>query len=209
MVGRICPLMQAHFLWLLLKRKAFLLRLNKGSNFLQSAFWVWIIKRFSLVRECNVFLQCCITLGPARQFSLQNVKLQTCSDTLGLLINGNPIDEQQSANTVPGLSFPRRFRKQIFERRSCARILKRARTESTTIVTSTILFSSSFWTFRGSRGYFHVKFLVVEKWEFLASIKLIFMQREFPANQINFRVTTGFRLAFWLASVVTLDWQWA
>ena len=46
-----------------------------------------------------------ITLGPARQFSLQNVKLQTRSDTLGLLINGNPIDEQQSANTVPGLSF--------------------------------------------------------------------------------------------------------
>ena len=32
---------------------------------------MWI----SLVRECNVFLQCCITLGPARQFSLQNVKL--------------------------------------------------------------------------------------------------------------------------------------
>ena len=30
-------------------------------------------KRFSIVRECNVFLQCCITLGPARQFSLQNV----------------------------------------------------------------------------------------------------------------------------------------
>ena len=36
---------------------------------------IWITKRFSLVRECNVFLQCCITLGPARQFSLQNVKL--------------------------------------------------------------------------------------------------------------------------------------
>ena len=63
--------MQAHFLWPLLKRKAFLLRLNKGSNFLQSAFWIWS-KGFSLVRECNVFLQCCITLGPARQFSLQN-----------------------------------------------------------------------------------------------------------------------------------------
>ena len=72
---RICPLMQAHFLWPLLKRNTFLLRLNKGSNFLQSAFWVWITKRFSLVRECNVFLQCCITLGPARQFSLQNFKL--------------------------------------------------------------------------------------------------------------------------------------
>ena len=54
--------------------KLFLLRLNKGSNFLQSAFWIWS-KRFSLVRECNVFLQCCITLGPARQFSLQNFKL--------------------------------------------------------------------------------------------------------------------------------------
>ena len=55
--------------------KLFSLRLNKGSNFLQSAFWIWS-KRFSLVRECNVFLQCCITLGPARlQFSLQNVKL--------------------------------------------------------------------------------------------------------------------------------------
>ena len=69
------PLMQAHFLWPLLTRKAFLLRLNKGSNFLQSAFWIWITKRFSLVRECDVFLQCYITLGPARQFSLQNVKL--------------------------------------------------------------------------------------------------------------------------------------
>ena len=67
--------MQAHFLRPLLKRKAFLLRLSKGSNFLQSALWIWITKRFSLVRECNVFLQCCITLGPARQFSLQNVKL--------------------------------------------------------------------------------------------------------------------------------------
>ena len=31
------------------------------------------------------------------------------------------------------------------------------------------------------------------------------MQLEFPANQINFRVTTGFRLAFSLASVATLD----
>ena len=76
LVGRICLLMQAHFLWPLLKRKAFLLRLNKVSNFLQSALSLWIwSKRFSLVRECNVFLQCCITLGPARQFSLQNVKL--------------------------------------------------------------------------------------------------------------------------------------
>ena len=51
LVGRICSLMQAQFLWPLLKRKAFLLRLNKGSNFLQSAFWIWITKRFSLVRE--------------------------------------------------------------------------------------------------------------------------------------------------------------
>ena len=54
LVGRICPLMQAQFLWPLLKRKAFLLRLNKGSNFLQSAFWIWITKRFSLVRELGV-----------------------------------------------------------------------------------------------------------------------------------------------------------
>ena len=46
--------MQAQFLWPLLKRKAFLLRLNKGSNFLQSAFWIWITKRFSLVRELGV-----------------------------------------------------------------------------------------------------------------------------------------------------------
>ena len=57
------------------KRKAFLLRLNKGSNFLQSVLWIWITKRFSLVRECTVILQCCITLSPARQFSFQNVKL--------------------------------------------------------------------------------------------------------------------------------------
>ena len=75
LVGRICPLMQAHFLWPLLKRNALLLRLNKGPNFLQSVFWIWITERFFLVRECNVFLQCCITLGPARQFSLRNVKL--------------------------------------------------------------------------------------------------------------------------------------
>ena len=74
LVGRICPPMQAHFVWPLLKRKPFLLRLNKGSNFLRSAFWIWC-KRFSWVRECHVFPQCCITLGPARQFSLQNVKL--------------------------------------------------------------------------------------------------------------------------------------
>ena len=46
---------------------SFLLRLNKGSNFVQSAFWSWITKRFSLVRECNVFLQCCITPVPVRQ----------------------------------------------------------------------------------------------------------------------------------------------
>ena len=36
---------------------------------------------------------------------LRSQDLQTRSDTLWLLINGNPIDEQQSANTVPGLSF--------------------------------------------------------------------------------------------------------
>ena len=50
LVDRICPLMQEHFLFL---------RLNKGLTFLQSAFSIWITKRFSLVRECNVFLQCC------------------------------------------------------------------------------------------------------------------------------------------------------
>ena len=38
-------------------------KLNKGFYFLQSAFWIWITKLFSLVRECNVFLQCCITLS--------------------------------------------------------------------------------------------------------------------------------------------------
>ena len=42
--------MQEHLLFL---------RLNKGLTFLQSAFSIWITKRFSLVRECNVFLQCC------------------------------------------------------------------------------------------------------------------------------------------------------
>ena len=57
LVGRICPLMQAHFLWPLL---------NKGSSFLQSVFWIGINKWFSLVRESYVFLQCRITLGPAR-----------------------------------------------------------------------------------------------------------------------------------------------
>ena len=59
LVGRICPLILAHFLWPLLKRKAFLLRLNKGSNFLQSAFWIWISKWFSLVRECKIIRMKC------------------------------------------------------------------------------------------------------------------------------------------------------
>ena len=68
--------LQAHFLWPVLKRKAFLLRLNTGSSFLQSAFWIWIAKRVSLVHECSVFLQCCITLGPARQFSFTDSDLQ-------------------------------------------------------------------------------------------------------------------------------------
>ena len=80
LVGRICPLMREHFLWPLIWSVAFLLRLNKGFNFLQSAFWIWITERFLLVRECNknvvvFFLQCCITLGPAHEFSLQDVKL--------------------------------------------------------------------------------------------------------------------------------------
>ena len=51
--------------------QGFLLRFNKGCNFLQSAFWMWITKRFSLVLECNVSMQFCITLGPTCQFSLQ------------------------------------------------------------------------------------------------------------------------------------------
>ena len=69
--------MQEHFLFL---------RLNKGLTFLQSAFSIWITKRFSLVRECNDFLQCCIlTLGPARQclkiitdgyLQIQNYKIE-------------------------------------------------------------------------------------------------------------------------------------
>ena len=94
LVGRICPLMQAHFLWPLLKRKAFLLRLNKGSNFLQSAFWIWITKRISLVRECNVFLPCCITLGPANQFSLQNVKLSRIVTYRSKIIRVNCVEGQ-------------------------------------------------------------------------------------------------------------------
>ena len=56
LVSRICPLMQALFLWPLSKLKRFLLRLNKGSNS-QSSFWIWITKQFSLVHECYVFLQ--------------------------------------------------------------------------------------------------------------------------------------------------------
>ena len=32
---------------------SFLFPLNKGLTFLHSAFWIWITKRFSLVRECN------------------------------------------------------------------------------------------------------------------------------------------------------------
>ena len=89
LVGRICPLMQAHFLWPLFKHKAFLLRLNKGSNFLQSALWIWTTKRFSLLRECNVFLQCCILLGPAHQFSLQNVKLSRIATYRSKIIRVN------------------------------------------------------------------------------------------------------------------------
>ena len=34
--------------------QSFLLRLNKGFTFLQSAFWIWITKRFSLVRDFKV-----------------------------------------------------------------------------------------------------------------------------------------------------------
>ena len=78
LVGRIYPLIQAHFLWPLSKRKAFLLRLNKVSNFLRSAFWIWITKRFSLVRECNVFLQRCITLGPGLVSFLCRMRIVIC-----------------------------------------------------------------------------------------------------------------------------------
>ena len=42
------------------------------SNFLQSAFWIWITKRFSLLRECNtlynaeisIFANIYTTYGP-------------------------------------------------------------------------------------------------------------------------------------------------
>ena len=37
LVGRICPLMQEHFLWPLFKHKAFYC----GLTFLQSALWIW------------------------------------------------------------------------------------------------------------------------------------------------------------------------
>ena len=40
-----------------------------------SSLWFLSSLKHIVVHECNVFLQCCITLGPARQFSLQNVKL--------------------------------------------------------------------------------------------------------------------------------------
>ena len=74
-VSRICPLMQEHFLWSLLMHKAFYYGwIRVLIYFLQGACWIWITKRFSLVREYYVFLQCCITLGPAGQFSLQDVK---------------------------------------------------------------------------------------------------------------------------------------
>ena len=75
LVGRICPLMKKHFLWPRLKRKAFY---YGWVIFLQSAFWIWITKRFCLVRESAMFYHA----GPislvffAIQFnSLQDVKL--------------------------------------------------------------------------------------------------------------------------------------
>ena len=46
------------------------LRLNDGFRlfkFLQSASWIWkIINNFIFVRKCEGFLQCFVTLGPAR-----------------------------------------------------------------------------------------------------------------------------------------------
>ena len=47
LVGMICPLMQEHFLRLLLKRKSLHLQLNKSFRLcilLQSASWIWITK---------------------------------------------------------------------------------------------------------------------------------------------------------------------
>ena len=46
-------------------RVKLLLRLNKGLTFLQSAFWIWITERFSLVRECNVFSEMLYHAGPS------------------------------------------------------------------------------------------------------------------------------------------------
>ena len=47
LVGMICPLMQEHFLWPLLKHKSLPLRLNKSFRLLivlQSVSWIWIAK---------------------------------------------------------------------------------------------------------------------------------------------------------------------
>ena len=55
---------RALILWLLWSVKLFITA-EEGFQFSPSAFWIRITKRFSLVRECNVFLQCCITLGLA------------------------------------------------------------------------------------------------------------------------------------------------
>ena len=56
--------------------QSLLLRLNNGLAFPQSAFWILITKPFSLVLECNVFLQRCITLGSARHLQIQNYKTE-------------------------------------------------------------------------------------------------------------------------------------
>ena len=70
LVGMVCPLIQAHFLWPLLKLKSSSLRLNKGFrlfNFLQAIFfcpWMW----------CDGFLQRVCHAGPSSLVFLQDVK---------------------------------------------------------------------------------------------------------------------------------------
>ena len=73
LVGKICPPLQEHFLRLLLKCKVLLVtkktglrsfnlfsKVSPGSENLKITK-----KRFSLVKECDGFLQCFVMLGPA------------------------------------------------------------------------------------------------------------------------------------------------
>ena len=64
LVVYVCAWCKSIFFDLFWSVELFVLRLNESCKFLQSAFWIWITKWFSLVRECNIFAQCCITLGP-------------------------------------------------------------------------------------------------------------------------------------------------